>query len=472
MSLIAEKYRREPAEKKDIRVNGSTTWQMVGGSLIPIADNGQSYIQQGYNINDIIYSIINLILDKVRVAPWGVYRIVNQSSLKALHSLQSKKDMTAEDFRLAKFYQSKALEPVNNAGKIGELVKYPNDYETFNDFVANGCGYKLLTGNKFIWGDILSMGGNKGIPNKLWIMPSQYIRLVARTGFPAKVIGYELPILGLERDKDFKPEEVMHEKYANYDFSVNGSHLLGMAPLRAALRRINNSNSAIDVSTAKFQNGGMEGIIYVDEPTLGANDRTTATQQATAIKQKLISEYTGPNNFGKFATSGYKVGVAQLGYTPVELNILKAEMNNLRFFCNVFGVPSQQMNDPENKTFNSLKEGEKALTNRTALPLLTSFRDNLNRKFITDWGMKSDWCIDFDMTVFTELQQDVKEMMEWLDKLMQKGYPLNRVLELLNIEKLPQKEFDEPWVTTGMGQPWNEWQMGQDDMNNVLNNEP
>lgn len=444
-------------------MNGSRTYEIIGGQLVPIADNGKNYISQGYNVNDIIYSIINLILDKVRLAPWGVYKVVDRSSLKVMHGILSRKDITAEDMRLVRQLQKKAIEPVKNPGKIGELLKYPNDYESFGDFVANGCGYKLLTGNKFIWADLLDGGANKGMPNKLWVMPSQYTRIVAKNGFPTKVVGYELPVLGLERDKGYSPEEVLHEKYMNYDFSVNGEHLMGMAPLRASLRRLNKNNSGLEAAASKFQNGGMEGIIYVDEPGLTGQDRRLASEQAIGIKQKLISEYSGPHNRGKFATSGYKMGLVQMGYTPVELALLESDKADLRFFANVFGVPSQLLNDPENKSFNNQKEGEKALTSRCALPLLTSFRDQLNRKLITDWGMNPEWITDFDMTVFTELQQDVVEMMNWLEKLMVRGYPLNRALEMLNIEKLENPEFDEPWVTDSMGQPLSEWQMNEVD---------
>lgn len=464
MSLIAEKY----SGRKAIRVNGSPTYQFLGGSLIPIADNGQSYVNQ-YGANDTIYSIINLILDKVRVAPWAVYKVKDQSSLKQLQAILKRKDISPEDFRRAKNLLKKSLEPVKDPGKIGELLKYPNEYESFPDFVANGCGYKLLTGNKFIWADILQGGANKGLPNKLWLMPSQYTRVVAKTGFPCKVVGYELPVLGLEKGTGFSVEEVLHEKYMNYDFSVNGAHLLGMAPLKAALRRLNKNNSGLDTAASKFQNGGMEGIIYVDEPNISDSSRKGANAQAAAVKQSLISEYSGPLNAGKFATSGWKIGVAQLGYSPVELALLESDKVDLRFFANTFGIPSQLLNDPENKSYNNQKEGEKALTSRCALPLLTSFRDSINRMFTTYWGMDKNWLIDFDMTVYTELQQDVSEMMNWLEKLMANGYPLNRALEMLNIEKLPQPEFDEPWITPGMGQPLSEWQMNEVD--NALNND-
>lgn len=440
----------------------SGRFDIVQGRLVTITDNQNNYIVKGYEINDIIFSIINLILDKVRVAPWGVYKIIDESSLKSYHGLQAKKDFSPDDYRKAKDLQRKSLEPVKVATKWTDLLKYPNDKETFNDFVANGCGYKLLTGNKHVWADILLAGANKGTPNSLHNMPSQFVQILATEGFPGKVLGYELYVLGLTGNSGFSVEEVMHEKYMNYSWTVNGQHYYGMSPLKAALRLTNRNNSALDASTAKFQNGGMEAIIYMNDQRFDAEQ---GLQQMNAVKASLINEYSGPLSHGKIATSGYPVGVANLGLSPVELDLIQAEMWDLRRFCNIYGVPSQMMNDPQNKSYNNSKEGEKALTSRCALPLLTSFRDNFNRKRSTVWGGEKGTIVDFDMTVFTELQETVGETLRWVQPLLQQGWPLNRALEMLAIEKLNEPEADEMWITPGMGVPISEWRVTNPDTN-------
>lgn len=468
MSLISERI------NKAMRASGPTdsalNYQLLGGKFVPIADSSINYIQKGYNINDIIYSIINLILDKVRLAPWSIYQVVDESSLKKYKALTSKKDLTAEDVRTAKMLHSKAFKPVSNAGRWSELIKYPNEQESsFNDFVANGIGYKLLTGNKYIWGSMIDGGANKGTPFELWLMPSQLVQVLASTNsFPIKAVGYEMFVLGLTGKRGYTIEEVMHEKFFNYDYSANGSHLIGMAPLRSALRLTNRNNSALDASTAKFQNGGVESIIYLDEQ---APDRQEAMQSMAMLKQKLINEYTGPNNAGKIAASGYKVGVANLGLSPVELAIIDAEKWDLRRFCNVFsGVPSQLLNDPENKTYNNQKEGEKALTSRCALTHLTAFRDSLNKKAHQHWGLNPNWIIDFDLTVYGELQENMKEMMDWITPLANlTALSPNRILELMGLEKINDPLMDENWIRPSMGQPQSEWEMN--DVDKALSDE-
>lgn len=468
MSLIAERYSKK-ALRPVMGPTGARSYQVIGGSLIPIPDHSANYITDGYGINDIIYSIINLILDKVRQAPWHIYEVVDESSLKAhlqIHSIQSKSEIGPEDYRKAKELQHKSLKLVKNPGKWGDLLKYPNEEGNFQELVSNGAGYKMLTGNKFIWANLLDKGANSGFPQELHPMPSQHMQIVATTGFPCRVIGYNMPMFGYTGIAQYVKEVVLHEKYFNYDYTTNGSHLMGMAPLKAGLGLTNRNNSSMKVSTSKMQNGGMEGIVYIDEPNIAQADRKAGLAQMNALKQSLISEYSGPDNWGKLATSGYKIGFQDFGLSPVELAIIESEKWDLRRFCNVLGgVPSQLLNDPENKTYNNQKEGEKALTSRCALAHLSSFRDALNRKAQKDWKLDKKWIIDFDMTVYSELQTDAGEMMKWLDPLAKKtGMSPNRMLDLMGLEKMNDKVFDEPWIDeANMGIPFSEWKMNDVD---------
>jgi len=159
--------------------------------------------------------------------------------------------------------------------------------------------------------------------------------------------------------------------------------------------------------------------------------------------------------------------------TAEEMQQIENEKWNMRRLCNVWGVQSQMLNDPENKKFNNAQEAEKALTTRCALPELTSTRDNLNRKGSV-WGIPSGKIVDFDVSVFTELQETVGETMRWVDPLLKQGWPLNRALEVLNIESVPEPEADEMWITPSMGQPISQWRMNPVDeaLNNPTGNDP
>jgi hypothetical protein len=127
------------------------------------------------------------------------------------------------------------------------------------------------------------------------------------------------------------------------------------------------------------------------------------------------------------------MGFTPLGLSPVDLDLLNAENMDLRALCNVYQVPSQLLNDPDNKTFSNTKEGEKALTVRCAIPALASIRDQFNRKFQKDWNAKGR-VIDFDTSVYTELQEGKLDTVTWLEKSC---LTLERRYEILG-EKVPE----------------------------------
>ena len=39
-----------------------------------------------------------------------------------------------------------------------------------SDHVANGVGYRLLTGNKYTWFNKLKAGANAGLPEEMWLL--------------------------------------------------------------------------------------------------------------------------------------------------------------------------------------------------------------------------------------------------------------------------------------------------------------
>jgi hypothetical protein len=425
-------------------------FQLVNGRLVGYTDNPRTFIEKGYDINDIVYSIINLIMDKVRVAPWSVYKIVDEQAYTKLKGMANKKDWSAKDFAIAVTLQRKALELAPNPGKWGDLLKYPNADQTFNDFVADGVGYKLLTGNKYIWANVLKAGANAGTPNSLHLLPAQHVDIFAIDIFPPAVSKYQVRIWP---NLDYLPKEILHEKYWNPNWDVNGQQLYGVAPLRAALSLLNRNNSSMTASAATFANEGIKGILSMDNPVQGGLSGEDVMPEVANLKETMLTEWVGEQNKGRMGISGYKLSWIPIGLTSEDMKVIESEKWDLRRLCNIFGIQSQLLNDPDNKTYANAEQAEKALTTRAALPALTATRDNLNRKAQSEWGLPKGMVIDFDMTIYSELAPDMGKMVGWLVQLMQQaGLPPNMALDYLQFPKIDDPYYDLPRVTTQMGQ--------------------
>lgn len=389
-----------------VEINGTVTW---------ISDKLASYVKDGYQANDIVYAGVMLIMDKIRVAPWGLYKVVDESSLKQYNAIISSK-FDSKDFAKAMRLRKKALEPITNynrsLGKLNDLMQWPNERTTWNDLIADGAGMKMITGNEMTWANLLEAGANQGIPQELFNMPAQHMNPVATKQWPQRITGWQMQA---GEYRQFTKEEVLHVKFWNPDYDVSGSGLMGMSPLKPGSKRLTRNNAAKKAGATQLDNNGAAGIAYIDDPVVPATGREA---QATAVKRVWAKENTGAENYGKVTFSGYKMGYVSVGSTLKDMDLANIEVNDLRGIFNLWGIPSQLGNDPDNKTYNSLAEAEKALTTRCALPHMIAKRDHLNRKYQTDWGFKGvNVYADFDLSVYSELQEDQKAKWEWVSKL-------------------------------------------------------
>lgn len=410
-----------------IEINGTITW---------ISDKLAAYITDGYQANDIVYAGVMLIMDKIRVAPWALYQVVDEQALKAYQAIMASKSENT-DWMEARRLRRKALEPITSfnkqLGKLNDLLKWPNERTTWNDLIADGAGMKMITGNEMMWANLLDAGANQGLPQEFFNMPAQFLNPIATTAWPQRVVGWQLSSGEIRR---FSKEEVLHVKFWNPEYSIAGAGLMGMSPLKPGSRRLTRNNASKKAGAVQLDNNGAAGIVYVDDPIVPTNGRDS---QRDIVKRGWAKEQTGAENYGKLAFSGYKMGYVSVGNTLKDMDLSNIEVNDLRGLFNLWGIPSQLGNDPDNKTYNSLKEAEKALTCRCALPHLTAKRDHFNRKLQTDWGFKGvNVYADFDMSVYTELQEDQKEKWGWVSQLV---VPEAYKLEMMGLDvpdQLPQ----------------------------------
>ena len=422
---------------------GIVTWQ--GG-------DSRAFVRDGYIANDIVYSIVKLITDKAKLAPFHVYRVKDEVSAKRYKSLMKQPDKIT-NWQDVKDLHKKAFEIYTGDQRLNDLLKYPNEEDTWADLVEQWCGFKLITGNSFIYGKLIETGNNQGKPFELFALPAQYMAIIANIEmFPPTRVGYQLYYGAMW---SFDPKEILHDKYFNPEWTVTGGQLYGQSPLLAAARTLTRSNEAKTAAVASFQNGGPAGVLFMNDERF---DPTSGQAQAQALK-RAVSEKGGAANFNSIAVSGYKVDWKQIGLSPVELNIIESEKWDMKALCNIYGVPSQLLNDADNKTYNNQLEGEKALTLRCAIPLLDALTDNLNRKLHTDWGYRnSALYVGYDIQVYQELEANKSEQVAWLNTAW--WIPPSQKNEIMGIKTpdyIPQEEMEKLYIPSSL-QPTDQFQ--------------
>lgn len=420
-------------------------FRFIGGDLVPYSTDKITYINKGYTKNDLVYSIVNLILEKCVQSPGGLYQVKDESKYFRYRALCQKMSGSApgmhtnKEFREMRDLRNKSIELYTGDDYLNELIEYPNENECFSDHNKGLWLWKLITGDYYEAGWTPGIGGEaKGKPLQLYGLPSQYMSILATNTLPISAASY---LLQLGSEIPFTAEDILHEKYPNPVWDTSGNQLYGQAPLKASLTRVQR-NTEVQIRGAKTaHNGGADVVAYMDNPDVLKNSFDTARAQMNKLKDTWDNEQAGNDNAGRAIWSTYKIGATRLGLSPVEMDALNSEVVDLRFLCNVFGgVPSQLLNDPENKTYANQAEGEKALTTRCAMPLLTSRERSFNRKLHQLPAYKGKNIIfEFDRTVFTELEEDKVALTAWLNNSF---LPIRRRYELLN-EDIPAGLTDE-----------------------------
>src|SRR5699024_653100 len=125
--------------------------------------------------------------------------------------------------------------------------------------------------------------------------------------------------------------------------------------IQAARGIVTQSNDTYKANSRALQNMGAEGMLSNEDET----DLTD--QQISQLQKDLKARGAGPENFKKILVNTAKWRWVRFGISPVDLNIIESMKMSLRDLCNVYGISSELLNDPDNKTNSNKKESRRAL---------------------------------------------------------------------------------------------------------------
>ncbi|MGP8216739.1 MAG: phage portal protein [Bacteroidia bacterium] len=337
------------------------------GAIYNIGDDPRSYIRDGYRKNPNVYAVIEMIARTAAKAHYKLFDITNPAN---------KVEITQHP--------------------LLDLLHRPNPYQGRAEFIENVFGYKLLTGECFIPKIRVQLGMNKGRVIQLITVPPQFVSvsLDESTGLP-KSFNY----VNGRYSEQILPGDLIFTKYWNPDGTVRG-----VSPLAAARKVITQSNDGYEASMKLIKNLGPTGILSVS----GDNGREYDQTQLDALQKKYEEKYGGLANYGKILMSGGNMSWITTGAKAEDLGLWEGQKMNMRDICNVYGISSQLLNDPDNKTYNNMNEARKALITNCVLPELHLFVDSLNRDLVPEFE-KIDghrYCLEIDKQHFQEIRED------------------------------------------------------------------
>lgn len=358
----------------------------------------ENYIREGYQKNEAIYSIINLITRNAMMIPFKVYQVKNVNSQKDYTALTSG-FQSEGSFMKASLIKAQAFTEVTDSG-ILDVLQNPNPGESWSSFISNYIGFGKLTGNRYIYG--VRDGGGK--VREMYLLPSQHVEIVSGGQFePIK--GYSVQVQK-DKDIDFTNEEVLHVKDFNPHFDFTGSNLYGQSPLLAGWRTLENNNQVIETSGKQMSEQMARGLLVAKEMD------GISRGQAKQLDQALLRKMKSAN--GSVAITNQPMEWINFGLSAADMELINQYDVTMKGLCNLYGVPVVLMNNTESSSYNNIKEAKSFLFQNAVNPEMIKLRDELNRWLVPQYG--KDLYLDFDFTVIPELQESVSALVAQLDK--------------------------------------------------------
>lgn len=381
-------------------------YSFFSGNFWTLTQNKKTYVDSGYRENITVYSLVKLIASKVADAK---FRGVTY-------------DSKGEEIDL----------PMNDT--INKVLKRPNENDRQQQFIEALASWLLLTGDFYIYKLRFISGADKGKVNKLYYLPAQYVQIIGG-GWYEPVKGYKL-IIG-DQEVVFPKEDITHIKYFNPNWDISGSQLYGQSPLEAALKTIQSSNEATNSKIKAFINGGVAGLLSSEDP-----NTPMSVEQIAQLNDVISRNITGTNNSKKISATNGLVKYQQIGLSPADLEVLKSLEFDTKELCKAFGV-SPYLFTTDSGSYNNVKEAKKSLVTDVVTPILNLIKDAFDDVFLED--AKG---VAYSIAHFPELQQDLKEMVDSLDKAW--WITPNEKLAMMNKEVSKDPLMDKVYIPTSL----------------------
>ena len=393
-----------------------------------IGNDKTAFVNDGYRKNANVYAVINTITRSASAVPWNVFEVKDEKAHTWYKNrpgqMRVKQPVQTANLR------KKSMDLASESDLAGVLER-PNPHQGWAEFIENFLGFKLLTGDSYAHG----VEVNKAF-GELWVMPAHLVEIISGGGPESIIRGYK--ITDYTYDIELEEDTVLHSKYWNPDYSSVGSHLYGMSPIQAARGIVTQSNDTYTANSRALQNLGAEGMLST------ADETDLTDQQISQLQKDLKALGSGPENFKKLLVSTAKWRWVRFGISPVDLNIIESMKMSLRDLCNVYGISSELLNDPDNKTNSNKKESRRALYYERVLPELDTLRDELNRWLVPAFSERDgkQYYIDYDVSAIPALAEELKDTVEALQNA---PITINEFREAIGYGKGDDPILDEVW---------------------------
>jgi HK97 family phage portal protein len=363
----------------------------------------EDYVKKGYAAAAGVYSAVSLITRVGGTVYYKTYKEKNQKLAKQYRAWTGDRS-TPESLQRALLIKDLAYEEVETH-PFQAVLDTPNEMQNQAEFIETSIGFKILTGNRLLYKKRLNAGANSGKTVGFYNLPASHTQLVTGTRLMA-VDHYLFNLVGQQR---IETDQIVHSRYPNYIFDQNGSHLWGMSPFKPGQTLVEGEKEGSRRSAIMLKTGGQSGVLYKKDAT-----KPDTKEQRQEKRRQFDEAMNDPTMRSRIGLANGDHGYIQFGLTAADLDLIAQQKYTMEQICNLLHIPPGLMSASANATDNNIAAWNKQLISQAVIPELNSLRYDLNE---IAREMYPDIYIDYDLSVFPELQEDMDKLVNRLDKM-------------------------------------------------------
>jgi len=392
-------------------------FKWMGGTGSSYDVNATTYIEKGYNINPIVYSVISQMATKTSSVPYSIKKVESKEQKRKADRL-----IKATGYDLTPQQQVKQILLETKAYSEDELampIPKPNPLQTWSEWLELYKTFIRITGNVYIYKLTTSPDSpNAGNILGLYLLPSHLMNIVLKDD--ANLLTLESPIdhyklISSETGIDFTEAEITHIKYPNPNFDTNGSHLYGLSPIKAILRNIESSNTALDLNIKTMNNGGAFGFVHSKGQT------PLTADQAKGIKDRIKESFNDKDKLSQIMGVSAEIGFTRIGMTTDELKLFDYLNFDQKQICNALGWSDKLLNNDSGAKYDNVSEFRKQVIVDNIIPDLNLLTEAFDTDILPHFKGYENTCLKFEYSELPEMQQDLTEMIGWIKPAVETG---------------------------------------------------
>ncbi len=388
---------------------GKPEWQIV---------DYQGYVEEGFNLNSLIYSAVMYKARAITAAPLRAYG-----------------------------GDPKGPELLPSSHPLSRLAQRPNPYQSQAEFMQLHNVYLNLAGNSYVY-----VGRDRPsdpFPREMRLLRPDRVFIVPKNGVIFAFVyvpeGYT-PVAGQSlqelaqagRLTPILPQDIIHIKLPNPSDPLDG-YGYGLSPISPLARTADVDNSVTAFLKVFFQRGTNLGYML-------KFDRELDETEIGRIRDRWRETYGGWDNWDEVGIldTGASLEKLELGFN--ELGFREMDQRSESRILGPFGVPPILIGSRvglERSTMANYGESRRQCWEDTIIPELTLFESEVDY-YLT--GKDDATFVRFDCSEVPALRADVAKQVESAYRLWQMGVPANQAAKVVGLAMDPVEGGDTGYL--------------------------